>query len=887
MPSHQQPLSIAIMSATLLAGGLVACGKSQDAQALVGEARAYHKNGDYKAAVIELKNALQKSPGDPHARLLLGMVYLDANDAQSAEKELRKAMEMGMAGDQVMAPLFKALLIQGKFEKVLAEANGAPDHVTTAVARGNAYLGLGKSKEAKAVFDQARARSPGHPDVLIGLARLALMSQDIELASRYANEATSSNPSNADAWNFKADLARSQNKTDEALAAYGKVLNIKPNAAPVLVARAGVEISTGKYGAARASLEAALKGGAPTIIGLYTQALLEYKEGKYAAALERLQIVLRSAPEHMPSQLLAGSTQYALGATQQAEAHLKNYLDHYPKDIAARKMYAAAMLKNGAPKRAQAVAAEALKDAPKDPQLLAIAGESSWQARDLPAAGEYFKQASAIVPQDAILHASLGKTKLEQGDSDAAVAEFEKAYALDKKSDQAGAALALSYVRQKRFDKALELLNVMQKEQPKNVNLHLLKAAAHLARKDAGSARKSFEEARAIDPLNYPALASLANLDVQEGKPEVAKQRLQTQLEKQPKNTQLMQALGSLAAQQNQGGEATRWFERAHSESPDAMPAAAQLFMQYVRNGQQQKALALAQKLQSANPQSAEALDMLANAHFVNGNRDAALDAYEKLAVLKPDAAIVHYRLGILLLSGQKQPQAMAVARKLEQQFPDSPAGYTLEGDVLMAQQKPEQASDAFERAYAVSKNGQVVQKLHAALVQAGKEKMADTHIKQWLRDHPFDRNVHAYLAQHYLLGGQNLQAIRHYEALVQADPKDVSALNNLAWAYQLEKDSRALKTAESAYALEPRNPAVLDTLGGILVDGADLPRGLALFKLAVAGAPDSPEIRLRYAQSLLKAGDKAKARSELKTLVDSGKDFPKLKDARALLGQL
>jgi len=922
MPSlrHKKPLCVAMISGSLLTGGLAACGKSQDVQALVSEASEYHKKGDNKAAVIQLKNALQKSPDDVHARLLLGNVYLDANDPQSAEKELRKAIELGMTRDKALASLVKSLVMQGKFEAVLAEAGNAPDDLPAALARGNAFLGLGKGEEAKQAFEAARKLSPDHPDALIGLARHATLSRDVQLATRYADEATARNPANADAWQFKADLLRAQNKAEEALAAYEEALKIKPNAAPALIARAGIEIGMGKYDAARASLEAARKAGSATIIGIYTQALLEYREGKHAAALEQLQRILRSAPDHMPSQLLAGSAHYALGATQQAEVHLKTYLDNHPKDINARKLYAAVLLKNGDAKRAQAVASEALKDAPQDAQLLAIAGESSWQSKDLPAASDYFKKASAIAPQDAMIRASLGKTKLGQGDSDAAIAEFEKAYALDKK-DQTGAALVLSYVQQKRFDKALELVNGMEKEQPKNVRLRLLKGAVHLARNDAAGARKSFEEAHAIEPLNYPAVASLANLDVKEGKPDAAKKRLESLLEKEPKNLQVLQALGALAAQQKQNEEATRWFERAHAENPDAMQAAGQLFMQYVRNGQKQKALSLAQKLQSANPQSPEALEMLGNAHFANGNREASLDAYEKLAVLKPDTAGVHYHIGVLQLGAQKQAQAatafkkalalqpdyveaqlglasidvmggrheqaLGKARNLQKQHPKSPAGHLLEGEVLMAQKKPALAAGAFERAFAAGKNGQTVQKLHAALVLAGKEKEADSHINEWLKAHPNDSAAHAYLALHYLSTGQNKQAIRQYETILQGDPKNVRALNNLAWAYQQEKDSRALKLAENAYGIDPRNPAVMDTLGGILVENGDVQRGLELLEKAVAGAPDAPDIRLRYAQALVKAGDKEKARSELKTLVDSGKDFPKLKDARALLGQL
>lgn len=41
---------------------LSACGKPMDAQALVAEAKQYQQQGDNKAAIIQLKNALKQSP---------------------------------------------------------------------------------------------------------------------------------------------------------------------------------------------------------------------------------------------------------------------------------------------------------------------------------------------------------------------------------------------------------------------------------------------------------------------------------------------------------------------------------------------------------------------------------------------------------------------------------------------------------------------------------------------------------------------------------------------------------------------------------------------------------------------------------------------------------
>ncbi len=921
---HTRPLCIATLTATLLAGGLAACGKTQDTKALVSEAGEYHRKGDNKAAVIQLKNALQTNPDDKDVRLLLAQVYLDMADPVSAEKEVRKAIDLGADADKTKYTLAKSLLMQAKFQNVLDETAAVPNGTPSgdiAALRGNAYIGLGKTAEAKEAFELARKGNDNHAEALMGLARLAILAKDYDAASNLSEQAASKNPTSVDAWHFRGEFLRAQAKAEPALAAFEEALKLKPNHTPSLVAKAAVEIGTGKYDAARASLDAARKTGPATPSSLYTQALLDFKQGKHAAALESLQHVLRSAPGHMQAQLLAGAVQYELGATQQAETHLKTYLESFPNDLYARKMLAATLLKNGDAKRAFSIASAAAKEAPKDPQLLALAGASSMQARDFSSATDYFQKASMVAPQDIAIRTALGQSKLGQGDGSGAVAELEKAVSLEQKGGKASNALILTYLQQKQYDKALAMVEALEKEQPKNAELLHLKGGIYLAKQDAAKARAVYEQALAINATYFPASASLARLDMLDKKPDAAKKRFETLLASDKKNVQAMIALGNLAQMQKQNDEATKWFERAHSENPDAVQPAAQLALHYVRTGQKQKALTLAQKLQTANPTAADALELLAQMRLANDDKSGALEGYEKLAVLMPSSAAVHVRIAAIhvamnkpaqaadalkkalslqpdfleaqvALAGVEQArgnheQALSIARNIQKQHEKSPAGYMLEGELLMAQQKPAQAAKSYERAYALNKTSQHAIKLHAALRNGGREKEADAHIAQWLQEHPTDLMTHAYIAQVYLTKGQNKQAIRHYETILQHEPKDVRAMNNLAWAYQQEKDGRALQLAEKAYAAEGSNPSILDTLGWILVERGELARGVDLLQKAVSLAPDAAEIRYHLAQALVKTGDKEKARSELQRVLGAGKEFSKEKEARALLAQL
>ena len=205
-----------------------------------------------------------------------------------------------------------------------------------------------------------------------------------------------------------------------------------------------------------------------------------------------------------------------------------------------------------------------------------------------------------------------------------------------------------------------------------------------------------------------------------------------------------------------------------------------------------------------------------------------------------------------------------------------------------MAQKQFAPASKAFEKALAINNNsGQLAVKMHQALSEGGNAKEADARLVHWLKDHPSDVLVRAYLASSYTSTAQNKQAIEQYQVVLQNDPKNILALNNLAWLYQREKDARALDMAEQAYLLKPDSADIMDTLGWILVEQGDAARGLNLLKAASEKAPESTGIRYHLAAALAKSGDKAAARRELGDLLTKNKNFPERQEAQELLRQL
>lgn len=634
-----------------------------------------------------------------------------------------------------------------------------------------------------------------------------------------------------------------------------------------------------------------------------------------------LQKILKMAPDHMPTLLLAGASEMHLGSVQQAEQHLRKYIESNPGNVYARKLLAQTLLKSSQPGDAAEALAPVLKDGSQDAQLLALAGQSYMQVRDFSKASGYLEKAAELAPKAAGVRTSLGLSKLAQGDQARGLKELELATTLDPKSAEASTALLQTQMSLKQYDKALETVAALEKQQPDNPQVHNMKGAVHQAKGDAAKARAAFDKAVALQPTFLPAVANLARLDLQENKPEAAKQRFLKVLEQDKNNAEAMTALAQLAAAQKRPDEVTSWLEKASNANPEAVGPALNLGMHYVRSNQAQKALTLARKLQPANPTNAGLLEMLGQAQMATKDTDGALETYGKLVNVTPKSPLAHVRLASVYMATKNEASAsshlkravelqpnfvparlaqidmairtgrpddaLQIARELQQQDTKSPIGYMLEGDLMLAQRKPAQAVAAYEKAQSLAPTPELLAKTLQALNMAGKSKEAKARGMQWLNQHPGDVSIALIVAESNLGSKEYKPAISLLERALKSAPNNPLVLNNLAWAYQQEKDPRALPTAEQAFKLASNHPGIMDTLGWLLLEKGDTARALPLLQKAAEKAPNSPEIRYHLGVALHKSGDKQGARKEIDKALAQNTPFNDMEAARALLSTL
>ena len=520
-----------------------------------------------------------------------------------------------------------------------------------------------------------------------------------------------------------------------------------------------------------------------------------------------------------------------------------------------------------------------------------------------------------------MIRTALGMSKLAQGENASGMAELEMASNMDTKNSQPGTLLVMNHLRMKEYDKALAAVNKLEKEKPDDAAIKTLKGNVYMTRRELPQARQSFEQAAKLQPGYFPPVANLAQIDFAEKKPDAAKARIEAFLEKDKDNVDAITALASLASSQGKGAEAVALLERASNVKPADLPPALRLGSAYLQSGDKAKAAALAQRLVLNNPSSPEVLDYVAQSQLLNGDKEAALETYRKLSGVLPNSALAQYRIATVQMSmrnegaavdalkkaialkpdyldaqvalaavyvrSNKADDAMAIARQIQKQLPKQPVGYSLEGDMLMLQQKPADAVKPYDQALAAGGNGGVLLKLHEALTKSGKTKDADARVAAWLKAHPQDNAVRLHFATLSMAGNNNKEAIEQFQTILKQDPNNVGALNNLAMAYYNQKDPRAVEYAEKAIAAAPNNPAVMDTLGYILVQNGDVKRGLPYLEKAAAAAPNAVAIRFNLAQAQVKAGDKENARKSLEEVIAKGGNSPKVEEARALLKTL
>ncbi len=892
---------------------------SPEARYLLG--KAYLTNGDLAGARKEFARALEDGYDKSQLAPDYATVLVELG-------EYRRAVEQ-LADARPAAPAEQAKL---------------------QTALGRAQLVLGKQDDARRAYQAALSAQPDMVAPRVALIAMRAASGDAAGATDEIDQVLTQHPDSAEALVLKGDLELNAGRVREARDLYLKAAKADPRERNARIKLATLALQLDDQPAAETAIRElrALTGPAPLTLQLHSRLLL--RQGKLEPARDAALAALKAAPDYLPALASSAQAHLALGALQMAEQHARRIVDLAPQSTMGYRLLGATYIQMNAPDKALELLEPLLaRGENRDTALYLVAGEAALRANEPDKAIAWLEQARKLDPKNPRNLTALAMAHVAGGDSARGVAELEQAVALDTGGIQADHALVLTHLRDRRFDQALEAIDQLEKKSPGTALAENLRGSVLTAKGDLAGARRHYEEAVRRDPKSFPATASLARLDLRDRQVDAAKKRYTALLEQDPKNIQAMLALAQIAqygtnvaraeqareealagklpdaqqqAQPRASQEALEWLRKAREADRSSVPVVLALANWHSANNQPKDAIPLLQEMLAVHKDDVRLLDALGSAYLRTEQPTLALDSFERVLRLRPDSASAQLRMGQLKLA-QGNPEgalqnlrraaelapdavepraalaavhlrtgkpdaARAIVADLLKAQPRNPVAIALQGDVAMAEGKFSDAAGAYRRALALRKELGVQTRLHGALLASGARGEADALLASMLKEAPQNPQLRLYAGDVALRRADWARAAEHFEAALERQPNNAIAMNNAAWALHEQNNPRALELAEKAVALAPQSAAVLDTLGVILMAQGNTTRGVEVLRRAVAFGQQQPQVRLHLAEALVKAGDKAAARTEAEIVVNaSGGKGPLADRARKLIETL
>ncbi len=902
---------------------LVGCGKT--VQEHFEQARAALSQNDLNTAAIELKNVLQKNQSHAEARKMLGGVYLKFGDGAAAEKELRRARELG--SDVSITDIAEALLLQRKYKDAVAELGvsqlqGVDDAKRQALL-GDAHFNLGQGDKAEKAYKAALAQESAYVPAYLGLGRLEMGRRNFKVAADYIGKALEAAPENAETWLLKGDLAFIQKDHSAAQSAFEQALKFAGKSAVdryrAQSSLANALLAQNKAAEAKKYIDALLKRDPNGPGPLYLKALAAYMQDDLQNAEDALLGVLKVAPNHKASIFLLGAVNFRQGHLEQAEMHLSNFVSAFPSHIPARKLLGATRLRLNQPEGAVEAVAEGLAESPDDLQLLSIMGTAAIRSGDVKEGLAFLEKAVKENPEVLPLRNQLAAAYIESGDSSKAIQELQAVSGDAEQQYQSNVLLVLGYLRQGQADKALDVAQELVSDYPDRSHPYVMVGSVFLTKGDTERAREQFLLALKKQPDFVPAMVSLARMEARLGNLKDAQTRFEQVLAVDKKHVDSMMALSQISERLGDRQQALNWLEEARKVS-DAIGPRIVLVQYYLRENQLDKARELVREAEKANPKNGTILALKATVELESGASQEAVNILRKLVAdqpkyaqgylllarayqaqknvsgarkalnqalkVKPDFVEALVSLVKLETEAGNRDQAKALIAQFKQKNPKAALGDVLEGDWLMADGNYTGALKAYNKASKVADNANVVLRRYRALAGQGKVKESIELLQGWLAKNNSDQ-VRFALAQGYQDSGRRKEAIGEYERLLKDHQNSPPLLNNLAWLYMEEGDARASELADRAYKSAPDNGAIADTAGWVYARQGHWQKALKPLEIAAEAMPDQPEVRYHYAAALAKNGRTDEALKHLEASLASAQDFTGRKDAEALLKEL
>ncbi|MCB1688391.1 MAG: PEP-CTERM system TPR-repeat protein PrsT [Halioglobus sp.] len=903
---------------------LAACGGSVSTEQYIQQATDAIAASEYSEATIQLKNALRQDPNSAQARWLLGKVYLDTGDVLSASKELQQALELGWPPDDIQPARAEALFAQDEFEAVgeLAAAGMTPDAQASLFGlQAQAALALGDDRKAGELIDKALEIKPEDIEVLIAKARLLDSNDDAEGALAVAEQIIAIDPERGAAWSLKADILMKAQDYKAARSAYNKAVRLTRDNASVIFKRALLKIQMGDFKAAEKDARALMAKKAKHPGSNYIQGLLHYEAGNYDEAITSLSVTEPAFKQYPLAMFFLASANFQKGNMDLATNQAERFHNLSPGSVQGRKLLAAIRLQQRDFASVQRLLQPVIDSDPEDVDALNLMSNALLEEGKTSEAIALLAKVAELQPDSAEAKVRLGAGMLMGGEGDQAVQPIQAALAMNPNVPMADILLVLNHVQNKDFAAAIKGAKAYQRNNPDTPAPYNLLGRVYQEAGKPEQARKAFEDALAVDSTDPSANFYLAQMALADNDRAAARKYFQAILRVQTDAAQVYLQLAALDAQEGKAEAMVENLEKAMAAAPTALEPRLLLARYYLDQGKPVQVAPLFTELAAQQQKTPQVLKLLALAQLATKDASAAQFSLEQLLEATEDSAQIRHLMALaaaesgdtertmeqlrlsLALDEEYLPSRISLSKLLlatrdlsafEQQMevlmeqaPDNPEVLLIQA--AAAQQKGDvaKAKTLAEKAFNSKPSNDALIALATYEEAVGERDGALARLSSWLQKNPDDIAVRLAYASTLMSDGQVPQSTTQYAMILQADPGNLTALNNQAWILREKEPAQALEYARKAAALAPDSAAVLDTLAVVEYINKEYEQAQRNILRALKASPDDPSMRYHSAMIAVANNDNSTARSTLQKLIAANKAFPELAEAKALLAKL
>lgn len=445
--------------------------------------------------------------------------------------------------------------------------------------------------------------------------------------------------------------------------------------------------------------------------------------------------------------------------------------------------------------------------------------------------------------------------------------------------------LARQLVRSGYNAQALPHLAAIQRRgHPANFPI-LLNEFSSLPASERTDLMRGIEELATEFPDNTSLLLTLALAHHELGRNELALSRLERLFEQAPDQPQALLLEAKIRADEGDENPYAR-VERVLKEEPDNRT----LRLRYARLLTATDMRAAREQFEILARQSPDDGDLLFSLALINreiGDAERASAYLRQLLELGERIDEAHYYLGRIEEERNNPEKAISHYQAVEvgQEYM---AANNRVGEILLDSGQVKRSRDWFERQRGSNPDQRdSLFGLEAELLaRAGAPEKAMDLLDNALRETPGSEALLYARAMLHEQQGDLLAMEADLRAILAADPDNATALNALGYtlANRTRRYDEALSLVSRALALQPNEPAILDSMGWVLYRMGRYEEALGYLERAYAEFPD-PEVAAHLGEVMWTLGNTEAARDVWRTAALREPDHPVLRDTLERLG--